>query len=270
MFNDLPHTRISGENHNTFGYDYAIEHNLNTHTPQLLNHPMDKPTGPFRHNTIPHGSLGCISQQLHYTMNPPPLSIQQNVEIVKDDLRTTYDRYTILGFKTVRLHLFEQVHSAVEYYKTHFPCTKFIINVQQNITHQLDSYMKNFAGTSKKKKNGDNHDDSEEEEREEEDDDDDDDDDIASHYHGPNRTDLKFIRDFHINVGKELGEEYAKIINFDEWIKDVSVLNDVIDWLGYKDCAFNAIVHDNENGYAVDKTTMIDLGDNCHYPFIEE
>ena len=48
------------------------------------------------------------------------------------------------------------------------------------------------------------------------------------------------------------------------------MLNDVVEWLGYKDCLFNTITHDNENGYTVDNTTVIDLGENCRYPFVDE
>ena len=81
---------------------------------------------------------------------------------------------------------------------------------------------------------------------------------------------LKYIRDFHVQVGQRLGEDYAKVIYFDKWIDDVSVLNDVVDWLGFQKCAFNTITHDNENGYTVDNTTVVDLGANCHYPFSNE
>jgi hypothetical protein len=89
-------------------------------------------------------------------------------------------------------------------------------------------------------------------------------------YNGPSEDDLTKIRDFHLQVGTLLGEDYAKVIHFDQWKDDVSILNEVIHWLGYKNCNFNAIVHENDNGYGVDSSTIIDLGKNCHYPFINE
>ena len=77
------------------------------------------------------------------------MKIQQDVNYAKDDLQSTYDEYTILGMKSVRLHLFKDVTKAVKYFKGHFPCSKFIINVQHNITHQLESYQRTFNGTFK-------------------------------------------------------------------------------------------------------------------------
>ncbi len=180
-----------------------------------------------------------------------------------------------MGFKSVRTHLFGDVINAVKYYKHHFPCSRFVINVQQNITHQLESYMRTFNGTlkemTKKTKKGGvmtTKDDSMRIEKN-------DDATIPSSpsppiYNGPSYEDLEKTRDFHIKVGQRLGTDYAKIILFDEWIHNVNVLNDVIDWLGYKDCAFNTITHDNENGYTVDNETVVDLGKHCHYPYAEE
>eukprot|EP00979_Chaetoceros_neogracilis_P004331 scaffold767_cov288-Chaetoceros_neogracile.AAC.5 len=53
---------------------------------------MDKPNGPFMHNTIPKGSMGCIAQQITYNLNPPPLAIHQDKNINIED----YDEGLIL------------------------------------------------------------------------------------------------------------------------------------------------------------------------------
>ncbi len=224
MFNKLPNIRISGENHNTFGIRSHIESNLQNHQPQLLRYPMDKTTGPFRHNTIAKGSLSCITQHLHYIMNPPPLIIQQNIHtnplyMQEDngnfDLYTTYDRYTILGFKSVRLHQFQSPYVDAKFYKTHFPCSKFIIIVQYNITHQYESYKHTFSGTVKKtmkdvsKKNNNNSNESKQEEQQPMD---------IKPYNGPTKDQLTQIRDFHIKVHQLLSRDndYVKLIHFDE------------------------------------------------------
>ena len=301
MFNTLPYTRISGENHNTFGVASLIEDNLLNHRPQLLKHPMDKYNGPFRHNTIPKGSLACITQQLHYTMNPPPLHIQQDKSYAHNIQSSSYDEYTILGFKEVRLHSFTTPSIAANFYRNHFPCSRFIINVQYNITHQLESYQRTFTknGTlvlmMKKKSNTTRSNDTTDNDTTTTtttttttninttttttyhnsttnitDNDHHQSDKNNNQYNGPSEDDLTKIRDFHLQVGTLLGEDYAKVIHFDQWKDDVSILNEVIHWLGYKNCNFNAIVHENDNGYGVDSSTIIDLGKNCHYPFINE
>mmetsp|Transcript_21676 Transcript_21676/g.27351 ORF Transcript_21676/g.27351 Transcript_21676/m.27351 type:complete len:362 (-) Transcript_21676:76-1161(-) len=257
MFNDLPNVRISGENHNTFGFVSQIESNLKDHQPQLLKHPIDKTDGPFRHNTIPKGSLACISQDLHYIMNPPPLEVQNDPHFT-DNLKSKYDPNAILGFKTVRLHMFKKPRAAARFLMTHFPCSRFIINVQQNITHQYQSYQRTFTGSLKKRGNStvnatnvsvDNS---------------------TAAYNGPTKAGLKDIRDFHVALSRALGKSSAKIIRFDHWKDNVNVLNEVLDWLGYENCQYDAITHENENGYGVDNTTIIDLGKDCHYPFLDE
>ncbi len=257
MFNDLPNVRISGENHNTFGIVSQIETNLKDHSPQLLKHPMDKTTGPFRHNVIPKGSLACISQDLHYAMNPPPLEVQNDPHFA-DGLKFKYDPNVILGFKTVRLHMFRKPRAATRYLRTHFPCSRFVINVQQNITHQYESYRRTFSGSLKIRGNSTgtgnvttttetttttstttN---------------------LSANYDGPTKAVLKDIREFHLTVGRVLGEDYAKIIRFDHWKDNVTVLNEVLDWLGFEKCRYNVITHENENGYGVDNSTVVDLG----------
>ncbi len=98
MFNELPNMRLSGENHNQLYLVSKLTKNLLNNRPNLLKHPMDKPTGPFMHNTIPQGSMGCIAQDMMHLLNPPPLAVQQDKTINMEK----YDEDLILGFKTVR------------------------------------------------------------------------------------------------------------------------------------------------------------------------
>eukprot|EP00979_Chaetoceros_neogracilis_P012636 scaffold3389_cov188-Chaetoceros_neogracile.AAC.11 len=81
MFNALPNMRLSGENHNELSYIANLTSNLLNNRPNILKHPMDKANGPFMHNTIPKGSMGCIAQQITHNLNPPPLAIQQDKNI---------------------------------------------------------------------------------------------------------------------------------------------------------------------------------------------
>ncbi len=79
---------------------------------------------------------------------------------------------------------------------------------------------------------------------------------------------LAGYNEFQLSLMKHMGDERAKLIDMNDWINDVGVLNDVIDWLGYENCAFDAIIHENLNGYATDNETVLHLGEHCSYPFI--
>jgi hypothetical protein len=235
MFNALPNMRLSGENHNTLEFISKITDNLLQNRPNILKHPVDKPTGPFSHNAIPKGSMGCLAQQITHNLNPPPLAVQKNKSV---DL-VEYDDGLILGFKTVRFHHANLTAlEASEFLKSHYPCTKALINYQSNLTHQYESFRKTF-----------NHNDKPED------------------YGGPSMDELeefnKFQEELHANLGGS-----SRLIDMDRWTKDVEILNSVVDWLGYKNCRFEKIAHENDGGYATDKETVLDLGDDCLYPHV--
>jgi len=256
MINELPNIRISGENHNTFGIESKIETNLLQNKPSLLKHPVDKPTGPFQHNAIPQGSLGCISQHLHYVMNPPPLQIYQQRSKMLSTEERRMEESMILGFKTVRFHVSFKPFAGAKYIRTHFPCSKVLINIQSNITHQLESYMNTFHGTAKGSST------------------------TPKKYEGPSFESLTQVKNFHIKLEKALKNQYKKnnenssnmvrIVDFDQWKNDVKIINNIVSWIGYEDCKFNSLTHENDNGYGVDATTVVDLGKNCRYPYFNE
>lgn len=233
MFNTLPNMRLSGENHNTLWFISQLTNNLLENRPRLLKHPEDKPNGPFAHNTIPKGSMGCIAQQITHNLNPPPLAVQQDKSMSME----SYDEGLILGFKTVRLHHEKWTpFEASKFLKTHFPCTKVLINYQTNVTHQYLSFKRTFNHSSESK------------------------------YNGPSMAELESINDFQEKLHKCM-KTSSKIIDMDYWTKDVGVLNEIVEWLGYENCTFKEIAHENDGGYATDNTTNLDLGDKCRYPF---
>ena len=233
MFNALPNMRLSGENHNELSYIANLTNNLLDNRPNILKHPMDKPNGPFMHNTIPKGSMGCIAQQITHNLNPPPLAIQQDKNIDMED----YDEGLILGFKTVRLHQSGwSGEEAAEYIKTHFPCVRILVNLQTNLTHQYLSYKRTFNHTG------------------------------GGEYLGPSLEALTKIHDFQMALNTNM-KEMSTLIDLDNWSNDVEVLNSVVEWMGYKHCQFNNIVHENDKGYATDTQTVLRVGDDCVYPF---
>jgi len=234
MFDALPNMRLAGENHNELYYISTLTSNLLNNRPNLLKHPMDKPTGPFMHNTIPKGSMGCRAQDILHNLNPPPLDVQLNKSINMEE----YDKGLILGFKTVRLHQSGwSGNQAAEYIKTHFPCTRILVNFQTNITHQYLSYKRTF-----------NHTEGEE-------------------YLGPTMEKLESINKFQQELYKSL-KGMSMLVDLDKWSRDVRILNKVVKWMGYKNCQFEEIVHENNKGYATDKETELSVGENCVYPFV--
>ena len=234
MFNALPNMRLSGENHNTLKYIAELTINLLQNRPRILQHPMDKVSGPFMHNAIPKGSMGCIAQQITHNLNPPPLEVQKDKRVGMEE----YDAGLILGFKTVRFHESNMTASqAANFLVTHYPCAKYLINYQSNLTHQFESFQRTF-----------NHDDETEIE-----------------YNGPSMEVLKGWNEFQEMLHKEL-DGMSKLIDLDEWSENVEVLNDVVDWLGYSRCKFEGIIHDNKKGYAMDNETDLNVGKHCWFP----
>ena len=63
-----------------------------------------------------------------------------------------------------------------------------------------------------------------------------------------------------------LGQDMARLIDMTKWTTDVSILNDLLDWLGYEDCHYQSILHENHDGYDLDQTDP-HLGEQCHYPY---
>jgi len=234
QFDQLPNIRLSGENHNQMKFTSQLTNNLLNNRPNLLKHPMDKTSGPFAHNTIPKGSMGCIAQQMMHVLNPPPLEVQKDKSINVQD----YDKDLILGFKTVRFHDagWDDALEASKYLKDHFPCSKVLINLQTNITHQYTSFKETFNHTE------------------------------GTEYLGPSMKRLKEVNDFQRSLMANLGGPMAKLIDMDNWAKDVRILNEVVVWLGYQNCEFDNIVHENLAGYTRDEETELHLGKNCLFP----
>ena len=70
---------------------------------------------------------------------------------------------------------------------------------------------------------------------------------------------------FLMELNNELGERLSRFIDMEQWKDNVKVLNDIVTWLGFKKCAFNAIFHENFLNYKHDVDTQVSLGNNCKY-----
>jgi len=144
-----------------------------------------------------------------------------------------YDRDRIFGLKTIRFQKGDWgVKEACDFLREHFPCSRVVVNIRSDVEGQFRSMNTTFTEEHKGAMDADH---------------------------------IQKMNDFMIDVAEELGEEMARLIDMNEWTQDVEVLNDLIGWLGFRDCRYQAVVHENANGYGRDNETEPDIGDDCHY-----
>lgn len=259
LLDTLPNVRMAGENKGQLVNDYHTFRNLHD-TIELGMNSVTEVEGAWKHFPIPKQALSCPIQGLYEAINPPP---ELNV-----NYRGSYDDSdTILGFKTVRLHQalterrIEDTNSTIsnstnitdafaedsamyiqsneeefakwdEFFKETFPCAKFIFNIRGDIEKQVQSWLLAF-GT---------------------------------------KLDGDIIRDYNKNLVRlaaTLGPERARVIDMSEWSKrdgsGLAVLNDTLEWLGFRGCKFQSLIHSNKDGYGKDRTKL-SLGKHCHLP----
>lgn len=227
----LPSVRMAGENKGQLLNDFTSYRNLRDSIELQLS-ATEEVEGAWKHFPIPAQSLSCPIQGVYEAINPPPeLSV---------NYRGTYDdSETILGFKTVRLHEALMAENRVElndyglwdeFFTDNFPCARFVFNIRGDIEKQVQSWLLAF-GT---------------------------------------KLDGDMIRKYNMKLSQlaaVLGPDRARVIDMSEWSKKdgsgLVVLNDLIEWLGYRNCKFTSLIHSNKDGYGKD-TTKLSLGKHCH------
>lgn len=265
MFNKLPGVRLSGENYNELHLASDLVQNIVSR--DHFQYDVPQPKGSFMHNAIPTGALSCVSQHLVDTLNPPPMWLLQ--EAINDQIIQRHEANMISGMKTVRLHepfpgskTFTPTE-AVNFLNENFPCSRFIIGERSDheghaaSTHRLF----NVDGLPK------------------------------SYFLDESMKNRAFYQE----VQELFGPDKAKTVDLDKWMNDVEILNDVVNWLGFTSCRFNAILHENHHGkygepklnwlhatvillrsraflaahetdYETDTTSRIHMGENCKAP----
>ena len=246
MFNTLPNVRLAGENWNIL---YQASHLYKV----FENHPEDFldtefmnrgrfmhgaiEDGPFQHNPMPMGSMSCVMQQLISFLNPPNL---KQTGLSKYDPEE--EEKKIVGVKVIRLQAGKWVPRRAKRFLTEsFPCARFIINIRSNVTEQSQSILSNFEPLKGDKV--------------------------------PNYTFDEIVEKFNnqTNFLKELavhlGKQKAMLLDMNAWKNDVSILNNVIDWLGFENCAFERVKHENFDGFGRDEDSF-HLGKDCRYPYV--
>ncbi len=237
MLNKLPNVRLSGENYNILyeasklsSYFDSENHSRNfvhekTKDEGVFMHKAIT-EGPFEHNAMPLGSMACVTQTLLRTINPPNLTDESSLYDPVEEANR------IIGAKLIRLHQGNwQAWQAAKFFRENFPCAKFVVNIRSNEENQVQSLVNNFHWK---------------EEQEEQK--------IKGLEHG-----TQFLRKFH----RWMGDESSRLIDMSEWKDDVGIINDLLDWLGFENCAFKNLIHENHDGYERDTTTKVHLGKKC-------
>jgi len=62
-------------------------------------------------------------------------------------------------------------------------------------------------------------------------------------------------------------ESEVATTNDNNTVVGVQILNELIQWLGFKDCSFHRLLEENTQGISRDDQTVTDLGRNCRYPY---
>ena len=237
MFNKLPNVRLAGENYNALYEAYKLA-TFFDHNPKKFE---DEETiakgkfevdnieeGAFAHNAIPLGLMGCLMQQYMRYLDPPKFTPDG---LLKD---SDEERNQVLGAKIIRLQNADwHPQEAADFFEQNFPCSRFLINIRSDMEEQLQSISSTFHKGKKKKKD--------------------------------NNMEDELLRKNHflLQLHDILGNDRSKMIDMSIWKDDISVLNNVVDWLGFKDCAFDALLHENFDGYGRDHQTNVHVGDNC-------
>jgi hypothetical protein len=230
MFNELPNVRLSGENLNEIYFASQLTSNLegDSHFSSDKWIQQGRFIKPRIDGPFSHNALP-IGHMSCPVQNL--LNAMNPPEIPEDTFDMEDDSNTILGMKVIRIQRADwKPYKAAKFFIENFPCARFIVNIRSDIEKQVESFHKNFHWDIS--------------------------DDVL-------KNETEFLKDFHFRL-----EHRSKMIDMSDWKDDVSVLNEVVDWLGFENCAFNSIKHENKGGYEVDNSTSVNLGQNCIYPHV--
>jgi len=199
--NYLPGVRMSGEEQGLLGVLMDFEQ-VKLSRPYEMAVQAKNRYGAFDHNTIPDGSLACASQKMVEAINPPCFkncSETSKLVLPKDEASE------IVGFKTIKfVNQSVAPKDAADFLLRHFPCARFIVNYSSDAKHQAESQIRAFKATTSVDAKAD----------------------VIEHQAA-----------YLMNVAKEIGDQ-AIVIDSAQWTKNITVLNEAVEWLGFTDCAF--------------------------------
>mmetsp|Transcript_93 Transcript_93/g.125 ORF Transcript_93/g.125 Transcript_93/m.125 type:complete len:345 (+) Transcript_93:110-1144(+) len=233
LLNQLPNVRLSGENNGQLHVLANIESNIKSKLQE--NHDINQ--GPFLHNSIPSQAMACPMQEVMYTINPPPHLVQESVNVTDRPSILEYDKNKIFGCKTIRLqrdNFGKKPQSVATFFKRNFPCSKFVINYSSNVAKQAQSQQQYLKKVNEL--------------------------DLDS-IKETIKKEIQFLRDFKSHFNNQV----VRIIDFNKWSKNITKLNFLVEWMGFKNCQLDRIPHENHNGFKKDGETVV-FGPQCQFP----
>lgn len=186
----------------------------------------------FQHEHVLDSGFACPAQHVVEYMYPPPLSHRES--------KTFQDADTVIGFKTIRFlgkrhgRGFASVQDAVALVKDLFPCTRVVVNIQSDTWRQAKSQQMWFE-TKGSLKN------------------------ISQK--------LEHLNQEYQQVARLFGP-HAVLVDASEWSADggIAKINKLVQWLGFEDCRFEKLWHDNAEGSETDSSLRnVTLGPECRY-----
>ncbi|KAL7426716.1 hypothetical protein ACHAXM_000552 [Skeletonema potamos] len=170
--------------------------------------------------------MACTIQKVLHTINPPPKEVQQQI-ISNEGNGITLDGYEtsqIVGAKMIRIQNGKWTPlEAAEFFKYNFPCAKYIVNTRLEKDSQAASVLANFVSPNTLEK-------------------------VVEK--------LKRKDDFLTKFAQHMGEDKARLIYMEDWVNDVMHLNEVVEWLGFRNCQYDKVLHSNANGYERDESVL--------------
>jgi hypothetical protein len=238
MINHLPNVRLAGENNNELYIASLLEKNLPIQGfANLRSKVPARPAGAWFRHSIPEQSMACAIQKVLHVINPPPEEVQQQI-ISNESSGITLDGYEmsqIVGAKMIRIQNGDwEPLEAAEFFKYNFPCAKYIVNTRLNFDSQAASVKDTFASVSTS---------------------------TLEQVLDKCKRDNAFLTKF----AQHMGEDKARLIYMEDWVNNVTHLNEVVEWLGFRNCRYGKVLHNNANGYKQDKS-ILEVGGGCQAP----
>jgi hypothetical protein len=186
---------------------------------------------PYGRHAIPEGALSCILQNTVELITPP-----EHLPVPDADLEAN----TVIGFKTIRSHRPKtgfDIQRFAQYLKENIPCARYLVNYRSDVSAIAKSMQLNVARSENLT--------AVEQEMKEE------------------HQNLMALYD-------ALGRDRAFLLDSSEWTKDVTVLNEAVQWLGFQDSCyfhelleFNTVSRKDGKKYGNSKTSFSVSSSNC-------
>ena len=226
MMNMLPNVRLSGENSNELFVASKLVTNLRTKEVNILDGTARQ--GAWAHNEIPQQAMACPIQQILETLDIAPTEVLQEMHQRGGHPLRVEEEHNILGAKVIRIQTGDWTPlQASIFFKQNFPCSRIIVNYRSDIESLAQSRAKAGWDSSKEK--------------------------------------LHEQVDFLLEFARNLGQDMSKLIDMTKWTEDISILNEVIDWLGYEHCHFDSLLHENHDGYGRDEESAPKFDEKCRF-----